>query len=123
VSTASSPGQFPKPFNHQQVLRIRRYFDPESLEEIDKEDVTLVKVVYIDEAGSSDNEAVFTWAAIIIKDRQWLKIERLAKEIIETKVPLNCESTSNFMPTKSLTAATHRRTAEPARAKRCDSIF
>jgi Protein of unknown function (DUF3800) len=46
-----------------------------------------VKVIYIDEAGSSNNEPVFTWASVIIKDWQWLKVERLAKEIAETLVP------------------------------------
>lgn len=46
-----------------------------------------MRVIYIDEAGSSHNESVFTWAAIIVKDRQWLKIERLAKDIIVELVP------------------------------------
>src|SRR5208283_1955576 len=46
-----------------------------------------VKVIYIDEAGSAFEEPVFTWASVIVKDRQILKIERLAKEIIETLVP------------------------------------
>jgi hypothetical protein len=50
-------------------------------------DLKLVRVIYIDEAGSSKEEPVFTWASIVIKDSIWLKIERDATKIVETMVP------------------------------------
>jgi hypothetical protein len=51
------------------------------------EDLKLVRVIYIDEAGASIEEPVFTWASAIVKDTVWLRVERKANDIIETLVP------------------------------------
>jgi hypothetical protein len=56
----------------------------------------LVKVIYIDEAGSSFEEPVFTWAAVVIRDSQWLKLEREAQAIIDHFVPEELQSDFEF---------------------------
>jgi hypothetical protein len=61
-----------------------------------QESLRLVRVIYIDEAGSSPQEPVFTWAAIVVKDRQWLKIEKLALDIIDTMVPRELRDNFEF---------------------------
>ena len=54
---------------------------------VERENLKLVKVIYIDEAGSSATEPIFTWASIIVRDARWLSVERAAERIIETLVP------------------------------------
>jgi hypothetical protein len=61
-----------------------------------RDDLKLVRVIYIDEAGSSMEEPVFTWASTIVKDSVWLKVERKANHIIETLVPEELRSDFQF---------------------------
>src|ERR1700730_7338075 len=62
----------------------------------EQETLKLMRVIYIDEAGSSSEEPVFTWASIIVSDHHWLKIERLARGIIESLVPADLQPDFEF---------------------------